>query len=58
MMLSWLCSLFMSSTADMAFETAVYSAGLPSTSGMYQLKEPDGLQEIANKYISSKRRHN
>lgn len=53
-MLDRLLSIFMNRTADMAFETAIQSAGCPSTRGMYQMKEPEGLQEIAAAHLSSK----
>lgn len=49
-MFDWLCSMFMSSTADAALGAAIYSAGLASTGGMHQMKEPDELQKIASKY--------
>lgn len=42
-MFEWISSLF----ASAAFEAAIYSAGLASTCGMHQLKEPECLQKIA-----------
>lgn len=54
-MFSWIRSLFMSSTADAAFEMAIYSAGIASGSGMHQTKEPENLQEIAKNHKSLKR---
>ncbi len=54
-MFELITSLFMSSTAYAAFETAIYSAGLASGSGMYQAKEPDELQAIAEEHMTSHR---
>ncbi len=53
-MLNWLSSLFMNSTADAAFEMAIYSADLASGGGMHQMKEPEALQEIAKAHKASK----
>lgn len=44
-MFDWLSSLF----ASMAYNAAIYSAGLASTNGMCQLKEPASLQKAARK---------
>lgn len=53
-MLSWLSSLFMNSTADFAWESAIYSAGLASSNGMHQMEEPENLQKIAADYKASR----
>ncbi len=53
-MLSWLSSLFMSSTAYAAWEAAIYSADFASSKGMHQIKEPDNLQEIAKQHKASR----
>lgn len=42
-MLDWLSNLF----AGAAFDIAIYSAGLASANGMHQIKEPEGLQKLA-----------
>lgn len=42
-MFNWISSLF----AGFAFDAAIYSAGLASSNGMQQLKEPEGLQKLA-----------
>ena len=42
-MFDWLSSLF----ASMAYDAAIYSAGLASYGGMCQLKEPASLQKAA-----------
>lgn len=44
-MFNWLSSLFTS----MAYDAAIYSAGLASNSGMHQMKEPENLQDEAKK---------
>ncbi len=44
-MFSWLSSLFTS----MAYDAAIYSAGLASNGGMHQMKEPKGLKEEVKK---------
>ena len=49
-MFGWLCSTFMSSTADLAFDAAIYSASTASYHGTYQMKEPENLQKIAEEY--------
>lgn len=49
-MLEWLCSIFMTSTANLAFDAAIYSAGVASCNGVYQMKEPENLQKIAEEY--------
>lgn len=55
-MFNWLSNLFMSSTADAAWEMAIYSVDVASGGGMHQLKEPVGLQEIAREYKASRTR--
>lgn len=45
-MFSWLTNLF----ATMAYEAAIYSAGMASTNGMCQIKEPDNLQQVAKEH--------
>ena len=42
-MFSWISSLF----ASAALDAAIHSAGLASTGGMHQPKEPAGLQKLA-----------
>ena len=42
-MFDWISNLF----AGAAYDAAIYSAGLASGNGMHQLKEPEGLQELA-----------
>ena len=42
-MFHWISNLF----AGAALDVAIYSAGLASASGMHQMKEPKGLQELA-----------
>ncbi len=42
-MFNWICNLF----AGFAFDTAIYSAGLASSNGMHQMKEPKNLQKFA-----------
>lgn len=42
-MFEWLSSLL----TGMAYDAAIYSAGLASNSGMHQIKEPEGLQDEA-----------
>ena len=46
-MFDWLTNLLLGSTSDAALESALYSAGLASTNGLHQEKEPEGLQELA-----------
>lgn len=53
-MFEWLSGLFLSSTADAAFEAAIYSVDLASNRGMHQIEEPDNLQKIANEYKASR----
>lgn len=48
-MFNWISGLF----ANAAFEAAIYSAGLASSSGMHQMKEPEGLQKIADEIKKS-----
>lgn len=55
-MLNWLVNLFMGSTANMAWDMAIYSADLASGGGMHQLKEPENLQETAKEYNSLRHR--
>lgn len=45
-MFSWLTNLF----ATMAYDAAIYSAGMASTNGMCQIKEPDNLQRVAKEH--------
>lgn len=42
----------LSMTADVALETAIAAAGLPSAGGTYQHKEPVGLQEMVQNHVS------
>jgi len=49
-MFNWISSLF----AKAAFDMAIYSAGLASGSGMYQMKEPKDLQKLAEESKKSK----
>ncbi len=49
-MFNWISSLF----AGVAFDMAIYSAGLASGNGMYQMKEPEGLQKLAEQNKKSK----
>ncbi len=42
-MFNWISNLF----AGAALDAAIYSAGLASTGGMHQMKEPKGLQKLA-----------
>lgn len=49
-MFNWLSSLFTS----MAYDAAIYSAGLASNSGMHQMKEPEGLQKLAEEFKARK----
>lgn len=49
-MFDWLCSFF----ASAAFDAALYSAGLASTGGMHQMKEPEAIQ----KYVEEKIQQN
>lgn len=42
-MFNWLSNLF----AGFAFDAAINSVGLASSNGMHQMKEPEGLQELA-----------
>ena len=42
-MFNWLSKFF----AGVAFDAAIYSAGVASIGGMHQMKEPEGLQELA-----------
>lgn len=42
-MLNWLSSMF----ASLAYDAAIYSAGLASHGGMCQTKEPDILRQEA-----------
>lgn len=50
-MFDWISSLFV----GVALDAAIYSAGLASTGGMHQAKEPEGLQKLAEE---SKNRKN
>ena len=50
-MFNWLNSLF----AGAALDAAIYSAGLASGSGLHQMKEPEGLQKLADDYKKSKK---
>ena len=52
-MWAWLSNLFMNSTADAAFEMALYSVDKASGFGMYQMKEPNNLKEFAAEYGAS-----
>ncbi len=49
-MFDWILGLF----ADTALDTAIYSADLASSSGLHQMKEPEGLQELAKEIKDSK----
>ncbi len=49
-MFNWISNLF----AGAALDTAIYSAGLASGGGMHQMKEPEGLQELAKESKSCK----
>lgn len=46
-MFSWLTNLFMSSSAEAALETAIYSVGLASGGGMHQMKAPEAVEKMA-----------
>lgn len=43
-MFEWLSNIF----ADAAYDAAIVSADLASHSGMFQMEEPENLQELAN----------
>lgn len=49
-MFNWISSLF----AKVALDTAISSAGLASIGGMHQMKEPEGLQKLAEENKKSK----
>ena len=49
-MFNWISSLFAGAALDMA----IYSAGLASANGMHQMKEPEGLQKLAEESKKSK----
>lgn len=49
-MFNWISSLFAGAALDMA----IYSAGLASGNGMHQMKEPEGLQKLAEESKKSK----
>lgn len=49
-MFNWISSLFAGAALDMA----VSSAGLASIGGMHQMKEPEGLQKLAEESKKSK----
>lgn len=49
-MFNWISSLFAAAALDMA----IYSAGLASGNGMHQMKEPEGLQKLAEESKKSK----
>lgn len=40
-MFDWICGIF----AGFAFNSAIHSAGLASSNGMHQMKEPECLQK-------------
>ncbi len=42
-MFNWISNLF----AEAALDAAIYSAGLASGCGLHQMKEPEGLQKLA-----------
>ncbi len=44
-MFNWILNIF----AGAAYSTAIESAGLASMNGLYQMKEPANLQELASK---------
>lgn len=44
-MFEWLSNFI----ASVAYNAAIYSADVASHSGMYQMKEPANLQELASK---------
>lgn len=52
-MWAWLSNLFMNSTADAAFEAAIYTVDKASCYGMHQMKEPNNLKKIAEEYKAS-----
>lgn len=41
--------------AKAAFSMSIYSAGLASGGGMHQMKEPNGLQKLAEESKKSKK---
>lgn len=49
-MFNWISSLFAGAALDMA----IYSSGLASANGMHQMKEPEGLQELAEESKKAK----
>lgn len=49
-MFNWISGIF----AGIAFDMAIYSSGLASGSGMYQIKEPETLQKVASEYREMK----
>ena len=49
-MFNWISSLF----AEIAYDSAIYSAGLASSNGLHQLKEPEDLQKLAEESKKSK----
>ena len=49
-MFNWLSNLF----AGFAFDAAINSVGLASSNGMHQMKEPEGLQKLAEESKKSK----
>ena len=49
-MFNWISSFFAGAALDMA----IYSAGLASGNGMHQMKEPEGLQKLAEENKKSK----
>jgi len=41
---TWFSNWFFRLTSNMALESAIYSCGLASQVGVYQIKEPDSLK--------------
>lgn len=53
-MFSKLSSFLMNAAADIAWETAIYSADVASGCGMHQIEEPADLQAVAKAYKADK----